>query len=95
MVAGETLELQRSHTLSDSLKPYASLAVEEAFGLAQALGGDDLSVSEHCVALVQYVAVASSATYPGPEAIRSLVPRHRHRSWFAFLAALFGLPLGR
>ena len=44
---GELLELQRSHTLSDSLNPYASLAVEEAFGLIQALGGDDNVILMH------------------------------------------------
>jgi hypothetical protein len=55
---GEILELQRSGTLSTSLRPFASQAVEESLGFLQALGGDEESVSEQRLALVQDAARA-------------------------------------
>jgi hypothetical protein len=55
---GEILELQRSGTLSASLRPFASQAVEESLGFLQALGGDEEGVSEQRIALVQDAARA-------------------------------------
>ena len=55
---GEILELQRSGTLSASLRPFAALAVEESLGLIQALGGDEEGISEQRMALVQDAARA-------------------------------------
>jgi hypothetical protein len=55
---GEILELQRSGTLSTSLRPYAAQAIEESLGFLQALGGDEENVSEQRIALVQDAARA-------------------------------------
>jgi len=55
---GEILELQRSGTLSASLRPFAAQAIEESLGFLQALGGDDEGISEQRMALVQDAARA-------------------------------------
>jgi hypothetical protein len=55
---GEILELQRSGTLSASLRPFAAHAIEESLGFLQALGGDEGSISEQRMALVQDAARA-------------------------------------
>jgi hypothetical protein len=54
----EILELQRSGTLSASLRPFAAQAIEESLGFLQALGGDEGGVSEQRMALVQDAARA-------------------------------------
>src|SRR5262245_7084709 len=48
----EILELERTRTVSRSLRPYAALAVEEAAQLTQALGGES-QISEQRLVLVQ------------------------------------------
>jgi hypothetical protein len=55
---GEILKLQRSGTLSASLRPFAAQAIEESLGFLQALGGDEEGVSEQRMALVQDAARA-------------------------------------
>jgi hypothetical protein len=48
----ELFELEKSGTVSDSLRPYAAQAIEEADGFARALGGVDV-LSEQRLALIQ------------------------------------------
>ena len=49
---GELVELQRTGVVSESLKPYAALAQEEALALENALGGEG-EVSEQRLLLIQ------------------------------------------